>query len=249
MVALNLYCTPADIFDFLSVEGAQMRLDDHNLASGQTITVTTNAALGATALSVRALTSPLLRGSTLEFDGGGMLGVVEVVLSSTATVGSTSIATNPLPDAVNALAIASDSGVNVALAQRLVKGCRYGTSQVKLYCCSRYDDSQLQQAWSVNRWATALASRWVGRRCCRPCPKSVEIEAEEALEELKQVRVSMLNIEDIGTRTSGWPFISNVTVDIGYTYRKVRVEPQLSELTPTLYPQAIDWNAALSFEY
>jgi hypothetical protein len=65
---------------------------------------------------------------------------------------------------------------------------------------------------------------------------------------MKQVRIGMLSIEDIGTRNSGWPFISNVSMNIGYDYNKVRVEPQLSEGTPTGYGQFIDWNAALSLE-
>ena len=66
---------------------------------------------------------------------------------------------------------------------------------------------------------------------------------------IDMVKDGELNIEDIPTRTSEWPFLSNVTIDLAYTVRKVRVEPQISEGTPTQYPQAIDWNSYLLLEW
>jgi hypothetical protein len=245
----NLYCAPADIYDTLSTEGGQLRLDDHSLATGNLILATAAAAQGSTAIPCAALAQPLLAGTTLEFDGGGMPAVVEAVLSATAQIGATTLTVNALPNAIANQAQAFDSGVNVALAQRLVKACQYGTSQVKLYCCSRYNDSDLATAWSPNRWATALGARWLCSRRGQSPPKGVADQAEEALDEMKAVRVGMLDIEDIGTRTAGWPFISNVTVDIGYTYTKVRVEQPTSEGTPTQYGQFVDWNSALFLEY
>lgn len=257
---LNLYCTPQDVFDQVGVEAAQARVDDHNLATGQTITVTAQTAVGDTTINVTALQWPLIAGTVLEFNGGGMLDTLEVVLAQTAPLGATSLTVQALqpgrngqPSQVNQGAIAKDSGVNLALAQRLVKGCQYGTTQVKLYCCSRYEDSDLQlnagEHGSVNRWATALASRWVCSRRGQAPPKWVAELAEEALDEMKQVRVGMLQIEDIGTRTACWPFLSNLTLDVGYCYRKVRVESPLSELTPTQFPQAVDWNSVLCWEW
>ena len=253
MVRFNLYTLPSDVFDFMSIEGAQLRLDDRNLATLQTVTVTAAATLGATTLNITALSRPLLAGTVLEFDGGGNTGLIEVTLAATAGLGATTLTVNALPTAVPALASAVDNGENLVLAGRLVKGCQYGTGQVQLYCLARYDDGPLLQnanaKGSVNRWATALAARWVGRRCCRPCPQSILDEAEEALEELKQVQRSMLYIEQVPMRTSGWPFVSNITIDPSYTYAKARVEANLSELTPVLYPQYIDWNSYLTFEF
>ena len=66
---------------------------------------------------------------------------------------------------------------------------------------------------------------------------------------MKQVRVGMLSISDIATRSAGWPFLSNVTVNLAYDYNRVRVESQLSEGTPTQYSQHIDWNSALLLEF
>ncbi len=241
----NLYCLPSDLYDFLGSEGAQLRLDDHNQATGQIVQTTADAALGATTLAITALQKPILRGTVLLFDGAGMETVVEATLTATAIVGATSLTVDTLSAGVNAQAQARDSGVNVALAARLVKGCSYATAQVKLYCCPRYDDSQLAQSWSVNRWATVLGSRWVAKRLSRACPAGIEKDYEEVIEELKGVRMSFLNIEDIGTRTSGWPFISNVSVNLGYDIAKVRVEPQISEATPTQYGQFVDWNAVM----
>jgi len=251
-LVLNLYTKPQDVFDFLGSEGAQLRLDDHQLASAQTITVTAQSAIAATSLAVTALQWPLIAGTVLEFDGGGAAEVVEVVLTATAALGATSLTIAPLSDTLPAGAAAYDSGVNLATAQRLVKSCQYGTTQVKLWCCSRYQDSDLLlnagENGSVNRWATALAARWLCSRRGQSPPKGVADMAKEALDEMKLVKVGMLQIEDIGTRTSGWPFITNVTLDIGYDYRKLRVETPLSEGTPVQYPQAVDWNSALWVE-
>ena len=245
----NLYCKPQDVYDFLGTEGAQLRLDDHLNATGQRITLTANALAGAVSLSITALQYPLLNGTVLEFDGAGTPGVVEVVLAATAPTGATSLTVQPLTSAINALSQATDSGVNVALAQRLVKACQYATSQVKLYCCGRYDDSALAINWSANRWATALAAKWLCKRRAQGCPKAIAEDADEALDEMKAVQSGRLALEDIGTRTSGWPFISNTTVDVAYTVAKVRVEPQISEATPTLYPQYPDWSSILLLEY
>jgi hypothetical protein len=246
----NLYCSPNDVYDFLGSEGAQLRLDDHNLASGQIVTVTgTGAAVGAASIPITALQFPLIAGTDLIFDGGNMPQVNEVVLSATGKVGDTTLTVNPLTLAMNAGAAARDSGVNAALAQRLVKACQYATSRVKLYCTPRYDDSQLATTWSCNRWATTLAAQWLCRRRAQPVPKGIAADAEEVMDELKGVRFGVLNIEDIGTRTSGWPFISNATVDPAYDYMKTRVEPNLSEGTPTQYAQTIDWNSALFVEW
>lgn len=245
----QLYVMPNDLYDYLGSEGSLLRLDDHQQATGQVILVTANAVLGATSLAVTALTAPLLAGDTLAFDGGGMSAVVTVTLSATASVGATTLSTLPLAGAVNALAQATDSGVNVVLAARLAKACYYGTSQVNLYCQTKYDPSQLVKSWSVNRWATSLAARWLGRRRGQSAPKAIEVDAQDAIDEMKMVNMGMLRIEDIGMRTSGWPFITNVSVDKRYTVNQVRVEQSISELTPTQYPQHVDWSSYFLLEW
>lgn len=245
----NLYALPNDVFDYMSTEGVDLRLDDHRQSTGQKIIVRTVAVEGAATLAVTALQAPLLRGTVLQFDGGGMEAVVQVVLATTATFGATTLSVVPLSSVVNAEASAQDSGVNLALAQRLMKGCQYGTSQVKLYCCGRYDDSDLATCWSANRWATVCAGHWVARRVCRPCPKSIREDYEDALMEMKEVMVGSMRLEDIPTRTAGWPFISNTTVDIRYNTAKVRVEPSISEATPTQFPQRVDWSSVFLLEY
>lgn len=245
----NLYCLPADVMDYLSTEGVELRLDDHRFATGQQVRCVTDTAAGATSLPVTALSFPLLRGTTLNFDGGNMAAVVPVVLNATAPAGSVSLTVVPLTAAVNQDASARDSGVNAALAARLPKACAYATSQVKLYCCGRYDDSQLVNCWSANRWATALGARWLCRRAGSGAPASVEKDCEEALDEMNRVNGGQLRLEDIGTRTSGWPFLSNISVDVGYYVHKSRVELSISEGTPVQYPQYVDWNDSLNWEF
>jgi hypothetical protein len=245
----NLYAKPADLWDYLGTEGVDLRLDDHNLATGQTVIVTANANQTDTTLAVTPLVFPLLAGTQLEFDGGGMTAVVQAVLTATAKVGDIALTVTPLSGPVNVQAIARDSGVNLAQGQRLVKACSYGTSRVKLYCCPRYDDSALATCWTVNWAATTLGARWLCSRRGQSPPASIANEADEALNILEGVRLGQLQLEDIPTRTSPWPFISNVTVNVGYDYARVRVESPLSEATPTQYGQFIDWNSLLWLQY
>lgn len=250
----NLYCKPSDVYDDLGEDGVDLRLSDGGTGTGQTVTVRLDAAAGDTALAVTALTQPLLAGTTLQFDGGGLGAVQEAQLSLVGQVGDSTLTVNPLSGAVPATASAVDDGNNLALAKRLVKACGYATNQVLMYCGGRYDDSQLyanatgNPPGSVNRWATALAKRWLCRRRGQSAPASVQEDAEFTLEELRQVQRSMLSVERVGTRTSGWPFITNGTVDIRYQVAKARVQPQLSEATPTQYAQYIDWDSIFYFD-
>lgn len=245
----NLYCTPQDIYEYMGVDAAQLRLDDQNQASGQQVQASGTATIGATSISVASLQYPLLRGARLVFSDAGMSSPVEVTLDAAASVNATSLTVVALTSQVNGGAIAIDNGTNVWLAGMMTKAAKYGTARVKLYCCNRYDDSQLVLAWSVNNWATITASHWLAKRCLRAAPEQIQGDYEEAVEELKAVRDGELCIEDIGTRTSGWPVLSNVTVDPVYTYRKVRVEQVISEQTVTQYPQAIDWNSVFFIEW
>ena len=237
------------MFSLGGVEGVQLRLDDHGLSTGQIVKVVADAAAGATTLSIMALAQPLLKGTVLEFDGGGMASNVEVTLSAVAQVGTNSLTVNALSVQVNANAQATDNGVNLATAQRLLMGCQYATARIKLYCCGRYDDSQLVLANSVNFWARYLACKWVCSRRGQSPPKSVVDECELIMKELEKVQCKQLNIEDIGTRTADWPFITNTTVDPIFTIAKTRVEPQISEGTPTVYPQMIDWTSVYALIY
>ncbi len=239
----NLYCMPSDVYDFLSSAGVDLRLDDANQATGQRIQATANAIAGATTVAVTPLQYPLLNGSTLQFEGSGMPAQSPAVLSAFAKVGATSLTVSALAAQVNSLSTARDSGVNLIGAQRLVKSCQYATSQVKLYCCKRYDDDQLVQAWSCNRWATTLAARWMCRRRMQQAPKGIEADAADCLDEMRQVMSGAMSIEDIGTRTTSWPYISNFEIDVRYNLGRVRVIPLLSEGTPTNYGQLIDWNS------
>jgi hypothetical protein len=244
----NLYCTPADVADYLSAAGVQLRLDDDSRATGQVIQVTADAAAGGLALTVAPLERPLVRGTVLDWDGGGMPSLVETILTQTAVVGATQLAVMALPGPVTALATATDNGVTVAGNGRVLKAIQFATSRIKLYCCSRYDDSALATAYSVNRWAQVLAGRWLCKRRAQPAPSGVESDFKEAMEELKWVRMAFLNIEDIGTRTAGWPFLSNITVDHRYEVACNRVEQTISEGTPTQYGQYTDWTSLWFFE-
>lgn len=241
----TLFCSPQDVWDLLSIEGVDLREDDHSLATGQIITTSANAAIGATSISVLATSVALLRGAQLTFDAAGIVTPVTVSLTAAAAVGATSLSVAALDAAINAGAQARDSGVNAATGVRLLVGCRKGTSRVKLYCNARYDDAQLALSGSVCDWATVITSRFLCMRRAQGVPKSIQAQYEEYMDDLRMVQTGQLQIEDIGTRGADWPTISNVIVNPAYDGMRARVQPAFSEQTPTAYNQFVDWNSAV----
>lgn len=239
----TLFTTPQDIWDVLSVEGVDLRLDDSNRATGYIIETSAAAAVGATSLTVVALPVALLSGAWLTFDMAGMSVPVKAQLSAAAALGASTLSISALTTAIASGAQARDSGVNAATGARLLVAARKGTSEVKLFCNQRYDDSQLVLSGSVFDWATTIACRWLSKRRAQGCPKGLEVDYRDVLERLKMVQSGQLTIEDIGTRGVDWPSIVNVTVNPAYDIARVRVQQALSEGTPVSYPQFIDWNS------
>jgi len=241
----TLFCTPNDLWDELSVEGVDLRLDDANLASGQIVQASAAAAVGAVAVSVVALPVALLSGAELVFYLADMDDPVRVQLTAAAALGATSISVTALETAIAANAQARDSGVNAATGARLVRATWRGTSKVKLYCNSRYDDSQLVLSGTVNHWATLCACKWLCTRRAQGCPKSLALDYEEAVEEMKAVQAGQLSIEDIGTRGADWPTVTNIVVDPVREGMRARVQPNISEGTQPAYHRYVDWNSAM----
>lgn len=244
-----LFASPQDVWDLLSSEGVDLRQDDHNLATGQIIQTSASASAGDTTLSVAAIPVGLLNGSRLTFDGGGMSVPVTVQLSAAASVGATTLNVVSLSAAVNAAAQARDSGINAATGARLLVGTRKGTSRVKLYCNSRYDDSQLKLSGTVCDWSALCAAKFLCTRRAQGCPRGIMADYEEAIEEMRMVQSGQLAIEDIGTRGVDWPTVTNVSVNPAYDGMRARVEVNFSEQTPTGYSQFIDWNSAVLLEF
>ncbi len=245
----TLFCYPSDIWDLLSTEGVDLRQDDHNLASGQIVQTTADAPVGSTSIAVSPCPVALLLGAQLTFDGAGMAVPVTASLTAVANVGDTTLTVAITTVDIPAGAQARDSGVNAATGARLLVGARKGTSKVKLYCNARYDDTQLKLSGTVLDWATLGAAKFLCSRRAQGCPKGIQADYEEALEEMRMVQTGQLQIEDIGTRGVDWPTITNITVDPSYDFMRARVEPNMSEQTPTAYSQFIDWNSAAWIEY
>lgn len=245
----TLFTTPQDIWDLLSVEGVDLREDDHQLATGAIVSTTADALVGATTIAVNLLPVPLLRGAQLTFDGAGMAVPVTAQLSAVANFNDVVLNVLPLAAQINTGAQARDSGVNAATGARLLVGARKGTSEVKLYCNQRYDDQELKKAGSVLDWATIIASRFLAKRRLQPCPKGLEDDYKEVVKRLEKVQAGVLAIEDIGTRGVDWPTITNITVNPAYDFQRARVEVNMSEQTPTAYAQFVDWNSAAWIEF
>lgn len=245
----TLFTTPQDVWDVLSVEGVDLSEDDHNLASGQVISVTADAAVGATTLTVAATIVALLKGTQLTFEGPGMTAPVTATLSAAANIGATSLAVTALTVTIPSGSLARDGGVNAVTGARLLVSCTRGTSKCKLYLNGRYDDSQLSLCGSVNNWATICACKWICTRRRQGCPESIKDDYDEAIEEMKMVQRGDLMLEDVGTRGVDWPSVSNITVNPAYDGMRARVQSPMSEATPTAYGQFIDWNSAASIAW
>jgi hypothetical protein len=245
----TLFCTPSDVWDLLSTEGVDLRQDDHNLATGQIIATSSDSPIGSTSIAVSPLPVPLLSGAQLTFDGAGMTPPVTVQLTAVANVGATSLSVVLTTVDIPSGAQARDSGVNAATGARLLVGCRKGTSRVKLYCNQRYDDLQLKLSGTVLDWSAMIAAKFLCTRRAQGIPKGIAADYKEIIEELKAVYAGQLSIEDIGTRGADWPTISNITVNPAYDYMRARVEPNISEQTPTAYAQFIDWSSAMYLEW
>lgn len=248
----SLFCLPQDVYNQVGIEAAQLRLDDQNLASGQDVATTTIANIGDVSIAIAALQYPMLKGTNLVFSDAGMDTPVEVTLSTVALAGATTLGVNALATAIPSGAIAKDNGVNVWLAGQLINACNYGTVTVQRYCTNRYNVSDLLDnarlanggtGGSVRYWAITIAAHWLSERLYRAAPQQIQRAYDEVMEDLKAVKRSELDVEEIGTRTAGWPAFSNVTVDQTYPLSKVRVEYGLSEPTPTQYAQQLDWSS------
>lgn len=233
----------------LSVVGVDLREDDNNLATGQIITTSAAAAVGATSLTVDTLPVALLAGAQLTFDNANMSVPVTATVTAAAAVGATSLTITALETAISSGATARDSGVNAATGARLLVGARKGSSKVKLYCNQRYDDSQLALAGTVCDWATICACKFLCTRRAQGCPKQIAADYEEAVEEMRMVQAGQLAIEDIGTRGTDWPAMVNVIVNPMYDGMRARVQPNISDQTPTNFPRYIDWNSAMRLGY
>ncbi len=249
IVLATLFTSPQDVWDLLSTEGVDLREDDHNLATGQIITTTSDTPAGSTTVAVSALPVALLLGAQLTFDSAGMAVPVAVSLTAVANVGAVVLTVAATTADVPAGAQARDSGVNAATGARLLVGCRKGTSKVKLYCNQRYDDAQLKLSGTVLDWATTAAAKFLCTRRAQGCPKGIMADYEETVEEMRMVQAGQLAIEDIGTRGVDWPTVTNITVNPGYDGMRARVEPNISEQTPTAYNQFIDWSSAALLEF
>lgn len=246
----TLFCAPQDVWDLLSTAGVDLRQDDNSLASGQIIQTTADTPALSASMTVLPIPVALLAGAQLTFDGGaGMLVPVTVSLTLAAQAGSTTLSTAPTTADIPSGAQARDSGVNAATGARLLVGTRKGTSKVKLYCNQRYDDSQLRLSGTVLDWAALCAAKFLCTRRAQGCPKAIKEDYEEAVDEMRMVQSGQLSIEDIGTRGVDWPTVTNITVDPSYDFMRARVEPNISEQTPTGYSQFIDWNSAAWIEY
>ena len=243
-----MYCSPQDVFDVIGTDAAQLREDDYNQASGQSVATTVAAVAGATSLTVSALQYGMLAGTNLLFGNAGLATPVSVFLTAVANASATSLTVAAIPADIPSGATATDNGVNVWLAGMLLKSCKYGTATVKRYTVNRYQDSDLVNSWSVNDWATTVSARWLAMRRYNPVPSQIEQKFQETMQELRMVSAGQLLIEDIGARSPGWPFMDNLTTIDWLTWTKVRVEPITSDPTPTQGPQFVDWNSVASFE-
>jgi hypothetical protein len=113
----------------------------------------------------------------------------------------------------------------------------YSTAKVNM-------DRLMQESWTVNRWTTVGASRWIRKRKGQPVPSSIESDYKEAQAEMLKVAGGQMYIEDLGCGQADWPAWSNTVVRPEYWLAKSRVQRAISEQAsgaPVGYGQNTDW--------
>jgi hypothetical protein len=130
----------------------------------------------------------------------------------------------------------------------------YATQRVKFYCMPHYDDASLYGSWLVNDWATTIAAWWLSiRRGNAPTDALKELYQGSdgksgVMGDLKAIREKKMLIPEIGFRHPDWPAWSNVTTDVRFRVRQVRVQRLISEDSPTEYAQTTDLISERSLE-
>jgi hypothetical protein len=245
-----LFCTEDDVFDWLSIDGEQLSLNDMNNGSSSLVALTADAAASAVSLTVAALPSALPRGLVLQFSGSDMTLPVLAQLAAAASLGATSLSVQPIAGPILTGAQAVDRGVSAMEQARVNKGIMWSTSRVSLYCQPRYDPADLATSWVVNQWTAVMAAGWVRKRRANPLPGTLKAEIDEAMTELRLVRAGSIQIPDIGLRNPDFPAYSNMRVDQRYWLKVLRVQrPISSQSDPVNYNQVADWDAESTYEW
>jgi len=119
---------------------------------------------------------------------------------------------------------------------------------IAFYTWMKYDPGLLTASAWVNRRAVDLAA-WIlfQRRGLTP-PASVQHKAEQAQKWLEDIADGPRLIPAAPLRRRLAPVWSNTRVDVGFTFKCVRVEPQTSAPPSQGYAQQTDYLAAFCFE-
>lgn len=128
------------------------------------------------------------------------------------------------------------------------------TNRVKLYCESEYNLTDLQTNADTGGWvndiATDLGVYYLCARRGNTPPQVVQKQYEEAIGLLEQVRDGHVFIPGVAERESPKPVVSNLSYDMRYNFKRVRVEVPISTGTsPTGYTQIQDWRSVYTFEF
>lgn len=103
-----------------------------------------------------------------------------------------------------------------------------------------YDYDDLADNQWVRRHATWIALTLLCRRRANPVPDSILERYEEVLEDLRNVKMGVIQIPRLPTRSDMTPAMSNLRVDDRYYSRKLRVNPSISA-GGTSGDQDLDW--------
>lgn len=128
------------------------------------------------------------------------------------------------------------------------------SNKIRYYCESLYEftnlvNDSLAGGWTNDR-CTDLAVYYLRGRKGNPRPDSVAEDYKEAIVELMDVHAELYQIPTIPQRHVSSPAFSNVRVDAGFSYKKIRVEQTISDpSSPVGYSQFPDWVANFTFEF
>lgn len=116
----------------------------------------------------------------------------------------------------------------------------WASQTVDMYCWDRYSPSWLAQSPLVQRWASFLACYDLCSRRGNAVPDQIQMHAEKAEDDLKEIHAGRLRIPGIPQRRVCAPTWSNTRFDPRFQFRCIRVERNTSSRIASGVPQVID---------
>jgi len=130
--------------------------------------------------------------------------------------------------------------ISAAEEQTLTTLIYYCSQEIDMFLLNRYPASQLTTSYLVYMWCSVMVAYRLGMRRCGSVPQALQWEYEQTMEKLRQIQIGQMDIGGLQKLSGPGAIWSNVRLDGRFREKQMRVEPNISNSTPTPYPQHKD---------